>query len=224
MFGQTFDLSDFPRVFFLAMLEILLSADNAIILAMLSSALPYALRAKALYIGTLSAFFLRALALVAIATLIEYQWIQLFGAAYLLYLSLRYFARKKDRMLLLTGSQNFWKTVLLIELFDLAFALDSILAGVAFIRTNASLESKLWIIYVGGMLGLLGVRFAAHLFSEFIHRFPKFKTSAYLMIGWIGLKLGVTTLTAPPPSLEFVFWIGIVCFLLFGLISKPRRV
>lgn len=211
-----FAVSDIPRVFTLAFLEMLLSADNAVVLGVLSNALPVPLRRKALFIGVASAFFLRALALFLVAYLLEYTWIQLVGAAYLLYLCIRYFM-KKGESVHPPKSYSFWKTVLLIELLDLVFALDSIIAGVAFI--DASL-SKLWIVYVGGMIGLLGMRYAANLFGSLLDRFPHLESSAYLMVGWVGLKLGASSLHWPLPA--FLFWSVIALLFLLGFF-RPKR-
>ena len=81
MFGQTFEYSDLARLGALAFIEMLLSADNAVVLGLLAHALPEKLRKKALFIGLASAFFLRAAALLAISFLIRYRWLQLIGAA-----------------------------------------------------------------------------------------------------------------------------------------------
>ncbi len=87
IFGQTFSLSDIPRVVVLAFLEILLSADNAIVLGLISSRLPATLRNKALYIGFVSAWVFRLAALLTVSLLLKFYWIQLAGGLYLLYLS-----------------------------------------------------------------------------------------------------------------------------------------
>ena len=225
MWNLTFDSSDIFSVLFLALLEITLSADNVIILALLIARLPSSLRPKALLIGTLSAFVFRGLALFFIQRLIEHEWVELVGAVYLIYLSLRYFAKKGGQSITPHGGNNFWKTILLIELFDLAFAVDSILAGVAFVTTNVTshLASKIWIVYTGGMLGLIGIRYTSHLFSNLLYQFPRFQRSAYLMIGWIGLKLGYYTLFHPPFSLEPIFWTGMAFFLLLGFGKEKRK-
>ena len=94
IFDQSFALSDIPRVFTLAFLELLLSADNAIVLGLISHGLAPHLRRKALYIGVLSAFFLRAAGLLGIAFILNYAWVQILGAAYLFYLSVRHFMKK----------------------------------------------------------------------------------------------------------------------------------
>ncbi len=216
MIEQSFALSDIPRVFTLAFLEILLSADNAIVLGMLSRSLPPPLRRRALFIGIASSFILRAGALFGIALLLESIWFQLLGGAYLIYLSIRYLTKKRKSSEI-KPIQSFWKVVLVIELLDVVFAIDSIVAGVAFINGTFS---KLWIVYLGGMIGILGMRYAANLFSSLIDRFPSLERSAYLMVGWIGIKLGMSAFDWPLPLP--LFWFVIAILFLLGFF-KPKR-
>jgi YkoY family integral membrane protein len=224
MFDQSFALLDIPKIFFLAFLEIILSADNAIVLGILASRLPERLRAKALYIGSISAFFIRAVALFILGFLIQYKFVQILGAAYLFYLSLNYLFKNKKKGFSTEEKNSFWKIVILIELFDVVFAIDSILAGVAFISTNDPhlFHSKIWIVYVGGMIGLLAIRYAAHLFSSILKRFPRMELTAHLMIGWIGIKL-VYELFPHPAIFEPIFWSVLAFLFCLGLIKRQRK-
>ncbi|MBS0626428.1 MAG: hypothetical protein JSS32_10290 [Verrucomicrobia bacterium] len=228
MFGQTFEWVDLPRLLVLIFIEILLSADNAIVLGVLTHSLPQKLRTKALLIGSVSAFFFRAGALFALSYLLKHPWIQILGGLYLIYLSVRHFLKKKDASLITPeGGKNFWKIVFFIELFDLAFAIDSILAGLAFIETtrvDVGFNPKLWIVYVGGMIGLFGIRYTAHIFSHFIDRFPRLEPIAYFLVGWIGIKLAYTVLDefiSYHIPFEPIFWIVLVLTLISGFI-KPK--
>ena len=92
------------------------------------------------------------------------------------------------------GSAKFWPTVLVIELTDVAFAIDSILAAIAMVSTvpkpaGQRWHPKLWVVITGGMLGVILMRFAAVLFIRLLERFPRFEVSAYLLVIIIGLKL-----------------------------------
>jgi len=90
---------------------------------------------------------------------------------------------------------RFWPTVAVIELTDIAFAVDSILAAVALVAGSGTASSgsgphpKLWVIVTGGMLGVVLMRFAAVVFIRLLERFPRFETAAYLLVGVIGAKL-----------------------------------
>ncbi|HEY4255062.1 MAG TPA: hypothetical protein VGM34_01785 [Chlamydiales bacterium] len=219
MLGQSFDWVDAPRLLVLAFLEILLSADNAIVLGLLTRTLPKRLRRKALWIGVASSFFFRAAAILFISFLLEYLWLQVFGGIYLFFLAYRHFhkTRKKE----IHPPASFWKTVFYIELFDLAFAIDSIVAGVAFITGNShahvkTIHPKLWIVYVGGMLGLIAIRYAADIMSRMIDQFPRLETSAYLMVGWIGLKLMVGWAWGEAPAFAWIFWSVLIALLALG--------
>lgn len=94
-----------------------------------------------------------------------------------------------------TSPARFWPTVLVIELTDIAFAVDSILAAVGLVESGPEVHSsgtthpKLWIVVMGGLLGVMMMRFAAVVFIRLLERFPRFETAAYLLVTVIGGKL-----------------------------------
>lgn len=93
------------------------------------------------------------------------------------------------------GLASFWPTVLVIELTDIAFAVDSILAAIAMVGSKpaglpaGAFHPKLWVVVLGGLIGLMLMRVAAKLFIQLLDRFPRFEVSAYLLVIVIGLKL-----------------------------------
>src|SRR5690606_32105329 len=93
------------------------------------------------------------------------------------------------------GLARFWPAVLVIELTDIAFAVDSILAAIAMVGPPPqgtppdAIHPKLWVVILGGLLGLVLMRIAARLFVRLLDRFPRFEISAYLLVIVIGLKL-----------------------------------
>ncbi len=84
--------ADLVTVALLVALEGLLSADNAMVLAVLVLGLPKAQQRQALRYGILGAFAFRTVATLLAAYLIRLGWVKLFGAGYLLYLVYRHFA------------------------------------------------------------------------------------------------------------------------------------
>ncbi len=83
--------SDFLTIALLVALEGLLSADNAMVLAVLVLGLPKKHQHKALRYGIVGAFAFRSLATLLAVYLIDLGWIKLAGAGYLFYLSYRHF-------------------------------------------------------------------------------------------------------------------------------------
>jgi YkoY family integral membrane protein len=91
--------------------------------------------------------------------------------------------------------RHFWWTVFVIEMTDIAFAVDSIVAAIGVVGspppgTSADAwHPKLWVVVLGGFLGVVVMRFAAAVFIRLLARFPRFETAAYLLVIVIGLKL-----------------------------------
>src|SRR5699024_1855222 len=116
-------------------LEGLLAADNALVLAVMVKHLPDEQRKKALFYGLVGAFILRLGSLFIISFLVNVWQVQAIGAAYLLFISGKHLydrARNGSEELAKPSSgSGFWMTVLKVEIADLAFAVDSILAAVA---------------------------------------------------------------------------------------------
>jgi tellurite resistance protein TerC len=78
--------------------------------------------------------------------------------------------------------RSFWMTVLSVELMDLAFSLDNVVAAV-------SLSDKLWVVIIGVFIGILVMRFAAGIFSYVVEKEPILKTAAYILVLNIGVEL-----------------------------------
>jgi len=89
----------------------------------------------------------------------------------------------------------FWWTVVVIELTDIAFAVDSIVAAIGVVGSppagtpKDAFHPKLWVVVLGGILGMVVMRFAAKMFISLLERFPRFELSAYLLVIVIGFKL-----------------------------------
>ena len=224
MFNQTFSFIDLSYLFVLILLEGLLSIDNALILSAIAQKLPLEKRKKALFVGSFTAFIFRLLGILFAAYLIHLLWIRILGGLYLLYLSLSFFFSRKKKMVKSIKPRSFFRTVLQIEMIDFVFAIDSILAGIALIGISFSpgqtLPPKLWIVYLGGIVGLLIMRFAAYFFTGIIEKFPALEKSAHLLIGWLGLKL---FFLSDNIWMELFFWVGVIFFLSFGFFSTKKE-
>lgn len=172
----------------LALLEGLLSADNALVLAILVKHLPASQRKKALRYGLVGALVFRLICILIASWLIDAWYFKAVGAAYLLYISAKHLLSKNSSKETEKGVKrlSFWKTVIVVELTDIVFAIDSILAAVA-------LSPKIWVVYTGGILGVVAMRFVAGGFLKLLDQFPGLEKGAYILVGWIGLKLALLT-------------------------------
>lgn len=144
-------------------------------------------RMAALKVGLIGAYVGRGIMLVLASYIIANPWLKLIGAAYLIRLALddlsaHGYSGNEDEETKPVVARSFWMTVLSVELMDLAFSLDNVVAAV-------SLSEKLWVVMLGVGIGILVMRFAASLFSIIVQKEPILKTAAYILVLNIGVEL-----------------------------------
>lgn len=216
-------LHAFSVIVTLIVLEGLLSADNALVLAVLVRHLPGPQQKRALLYGIVGAFVFRFIMLITAVWIIKFWYLCAAGAAYLAYLSLRHFVRHANsRTNPNPGRQpGFWQTVMLVELTDVAFAIDSVLVAVA-------LSNELWLIYTGAILGIIAMRIAAGGFLSVLRRWPDLEHMAYVLVGWISVKLFVQSygMYVNDPEIhlpKWIFWAGMALIAAGGSYLAVRR-
>ncbi len=208
----------------LIIIEGLLSADNALVLAVLVKHLPNKQRKRALMYGMMGAYFFRFLFIGIGVYLVEFWFIKLLGALYLGWLCVAHFAQigqedsvkeVKKSGLLVRIFGSFWATVIMIELMDIAFSLDAIFAAFA-------ISSEVWILMIGGMLGILMMRTIAGLFLTVIEKIPELEEAAFLIIGIVALKMLVSIIGIHVPHHMF-FLVLIIVFIITFVIHFKKK-
>lgn len=226
---------DFLIVGTLVVLEGLLSADNALVLALLVKHLPSEQQKKALLYGLVGAFILRGIAIYFARYLMALWWLCGIGAVYLIGLAVRHFvlsSQKSDDDTAETEKKaaglGFWPTVAQVELTDIIFAVDSILVAVALVHN----PDKVWIVYAGGFLGILLLRLAASFFIRLVTKYPTLDHMAYALVGWAGIKLASSSADIYADSLHkaephylptWAFWTGFVVITVLGTLYAVRQ-
>jgi len=132
---------------------------------------------------------------------------------------------------------QFWQAVVVIELTDIAFAVDSIVAALGLVgsASGSRRHPKLWVVLVGGMLGVVLMRFASIIFIRLLERFPRFETSAYLLVVVIGAKLiadylfntsdhpGRVNFHNPDSVAFWVFWVLMLASFCAGFLPQRKH-
>jgi tellurite resistance protein TerC len=198
----------------LIFLEGILSIDNAAVLGAMVSVLPddepvpYPKPFKflqpftnrvlgmqqtaALKVGLLGAYLGRGLMLLLASYVIANPWLRLLGAFYLIKLAFDNLAVSKHAESergaeMRTSAGTFWSVVLGVELADLAFSIDNVVAAVA-------LSNELWVVLLGVALGIVTMRFAAGIFTYMIRIEPILERAAYILVLAIGIELVLSDL------------------------------
>lgn len=229
----------------LVVLEGLLSADNALVLAVMVRHLPKDQQKRALRYGIVGAFVFRLIAVVFASLLLGFWWLKVLGGVYLLYLALKHFmARTEDNPeAMARAGTGFWMTVVNVELADIAFSIDSILAAVAMSESLpdsianrvlihmpmiGDINMQLVIVYVGGILGIITMRMVAGVFLVLLERFTGLAAGAYGLVAWIGAGLVGSGLHAwkrelPVEMPSWLFWGGMGAIILVSMLFGGKK-
>jgi YkoY family integral membrane protein len=177
----------------LAFLEIMLSGDNAVVLASMARRLHDPdKQSKALNIGMTGSYILRVLVIIfgvwLFSNPILGPAVKILGAVYLLYLTSDFFSSRelkdKDN---LENEYTFWNVVISITLADLAFSLDSA-------TTALALSDNIYIILGACLTGVISLRFLAGWFIELIEKFEYLEAAGFIAVGLVGIQLLIKVL------------------------------
>src|SRR3954463_12804994 len=213
--------ADFITIGLLVVLEGLLSADNALVLALMILGLPRRQQKKALRYGLVGAFSFRIAATLLATYLIRIEWVKVLGGLYLLYLSYEHFFRGGDADQRTKpvpaqpwmGLSALWGTVVKVELVNIAFSVDSILVAVA-------MSKKTWVVLAGGLLGIVAIRVVIGQLLAIVRKYPAIVDGAFIIIAWVGVKLLIEYLRAAGYiHLEISKWVSFGFIILIFLVS-----
>lgn len=208
--------SDWLLILSLVVMECILSVDNAVVLAAQTQTLPTKKeQEKSLFYGLVGAYIFRFIVIGLGVYLINFWWIKAVGAVYLFYLAVKFFFFEKKK------SKNpevpkekpqakgwrkyirismFWQVVISIELMDIVFSIDSVLAALAISENPV-------IVLIGGIIGILAMRGIAQVIMRFMKKIPELQDMAYFLILFIAIKLFLTipAINIHIPNILFVF-------------------
>lgn len=202
-------------IFNLILIESLLSVDNAAVLATMVLDLPKDQRKKALKYGIVGAYVFRGICLLFAALLIQIWWFKPVGGIYLLVLAFKFFFKKEKEETPETIAEElerkkkglffrktlgvfgpFWATVILVELMDLAFSIDNVIAANAYTK-------NIILIWIGVFIGILAMRFVAQGFVKLMEKYPFLNVCAYTVIALLGVKLTLSLVSHYYPCSGF---------------------
>lgn len=190
----------------LVAMEAVLSADNAIALATLTQTLQNpALERRALNIGLGLAYVFRILLIVSATWIVKFWQFELAGALYLLWLAWRYFTTEQSDSNHLAPARSLWQIIPAIALTDLAFSLDSVTTAIA-------ISQELWLIILGGTIGVIALRFLAGLFMRWLEEFTHLEDAGYVAVALVGMRLLLRVVSPDlvPPEWAMVSLIGLL--------------
>jgi len=203
----------------LIILELILSADNAVALASISKRLNnLELQRFALNIGVLISLFLRVCVLLTANIIIKYSFFKFIASFYLFSIVIRYFYDKHlDTNNLATNSSeqsiSIFKVILLLSITDLAFSIDSVTAAVA-------ISDQILLVIAGTFVGVVALRFTADLFIRWLEIFNNLESAGYLAVAIVALKLAIQGFIPHLDIPDMLFFIIIIILFIWGFSKR----
>ena len=208
--------------------NILLSGDNAVVIALASRNLPPQQQKKAIFWGSAAAIILRVVLTVTAVQLLTLPYLKIIGAILLLYIGVQLLADSGEEEDM-DAHSNIWGAIRTILVADLVMSLDNVLAVAAAAQKGPE-ETRLVLLIIGLGLSIPLIIFGSSMLLKVMDRFPIIIT---LGAGLLGLLAGGMLVEDPAikESMQAAFedahmifeGIGIAIVVLLGTYLKKKN-
>ena len=208
--------------------NILLSGDNAVVIALASRNLPTSQQKKAIFWGSAAAIILRVILTITAVQLLSLPYLKIIGAILLIYIGVQLLADSDDEADM-EGHSNIWGAIRTILVADLVMSLDNVIAVAAAAQKGPE-ETRLILLIVGLGLSIPLIIFGSTMLLKVMDRFPIIIT---LGAGLLGLLAGGMLVEDPAikdsiqgamEDAHMIFeGIGVAIVLLVGTYLKKKQ-
>ncbi|MFG6412373.1 TerC family protein [Roseateles sp. DC23W] len=181
--------------FFFALLkiiwaDILLSGDNAVVIALATRRLPPQRQRQAIIGGAAAAILMRVLLALFAIQLLQLPWLKLVGAALLVWIGVK-LMNQADEESDVGEADGLWAAVRTILLADLAMSLDNVVA-IAAAASNAAAPMRPVLLLIGLGLSIPLIIFGSTLLLKLMQRYPAIITLGAALLGFVAGEMAVT--------------------------------
>lgn len=169
----------------IALIDILLGGDNAVVIALACRRLPAHQRTRGIVLGTAAAIALRVLLIVFAMALLRVPLLKVVGALLLLWIGVKLIAPAPEAEHGDVGaSEHLWAAVRTIVVADFIMSLDNVI-GIAAAAQQAGERHELVLVTFGLLLSVPIIVFGSQLVLRLMDRFPFIVLGGGMLLGWI---------------------------------------
>jgi YjbE family integral membrane protein len=161
-------------------INIILSGDNAVVIALAARSLPPAQQKKAVLLGSGAAVVLRIALTVVAATLLQMSFLQIIGGLLLLWIGVQLLSDEEEGDGHAKEHGSLMAAVKTILIADLVMSLDNVIA------VAAAAKGSMLLLILGLAISIPLVIFGSTLMIKLMERFPVIVTVGAALIGWVG--------------------------------------
>jgi YjbE family integral membrane protein len=177
--------------------NILLSGDNAVVIALAARSLPPQQRNKAIFGGSAAAIVLRVVLTVFAVQLLQYPYLKIIGALLLFWIGVQLLVPEDEDEDGIKSSDHLWTAIRTILIADLVMSLDNVIA-VAAAADAGPPESRLLLLILGLGLSIPLIIFGSQLLLTVMEKYPVIITLGAALLGFVAGEMLVSDRALTP--------------------------
>ena len=171
--------------------NILLSGDNAVVIALAARSLPAHQRNKAIFGGSAAAIVLRVVLTVFAVSLLQFPYLKIVGALLLFWIGVQLLLPEEHDESKINSSDHLWSAIRTILIADLVMSLDNVIA-VAGAADSGPPESRLLLLIIGLGTSIPLIIFGSQLLMKVMEKYPVIITLGAALLGFVAGEMLVT--------------------------------
>jgi YjbE family integral membrane protein len=173
-----FDWTTIAKILEISWINILLSGDNAVVIALACRALPDRQRRMGILLGAGVAVVLRIVFAIVVTTLMALPYLRLVGALLLFWIAVKLVTEETGEADI-AASESLWNAVKTIAIADAVMSLDNVIA------VAAVAKGDYWLFIFGLAMSIPIVVVGAQLLTQLLNRFPILVWAGAALLGWV---------------------------------------
>ena len=166
--------------------NIILSGDNAVVIALAARSLPERQQKQAVFWGAGAAVLMRIGLTIVAVELLRFPYLKLVGAVLLLWIAVKLLVPEDHGGDGIESSSNLWSAIKTILIADLVMSLDNVIA------VAAAAKGSMLLLIIGLAISIPLVVFGATMLMKLMERWPIIITIGAAILGWVAGEMGAT--------------------------------
>ncbi len=168
-------------------IDLILSGDNAVVIALAVRNLEGNVRRRAIQLGVAAAIGLRIIFAFLVSFLVQIPLLQVVGGLLLIYISWQLVKPAEEEKEVEAGS-GLWQSIRIIAVADAVMSLDNVIALVAISR-NSEGDPRVWLVALGIVLTIPIIMYGATILSDLMDRFPVIVYAGAALLVYVAVEL-----------------------------------
>ena len=180
--------------------NIILSGDNAVVIALAARSLPPQQQKKAIFWGSAAAIVLRIILTIFAVALLQFAWLKLIGSALLLWIGVKLLSDGDEGEDGIKSHSSMFDAIKTILIADLVMSLDNVIAVAAAAKGD-------WVLVMIGLaISIPLIIYASTILIKVMEKYPVVITIGAALIGWVAGEMAWDEKVLKPFTSQFPQW------------------